>query len=257
MNRLLKTITHRHTLKNIVIKELKDKYVDSRLGIVWAVLNPILTMLAINFVFTKVMKTDIRYYPLMVLSVFLPWIFFAGSVCEATTSIKRNSGILGQFTIPRDIIPVSVVLSNFVVFLIGLVIVIPVFIIFNPEILRYLFLLPLIIFLHLIFVLGISILFSAVNVYFTDLSHLLNIGFMFLFWMTPIFYPLDMIPKDYQWIIFVNPGACYVIIYRSLLYYGSAGRACMWFLAAGFALASLAAGYTVFAKKESDILKRV
>jgi len=257
MNMLFNILTHKHMLRSMVIKDLKNKYVDSKLGIIWAVLNPILTMLAINFVFTKVMRTEIKYYPLMVLSVFLPWIFFASSICESATSIKRNSGMLGQFILPRDIIPVSVVLSNFTVFLIGLAIMMPVFIIFNLGILKYLFLVPLIMFLHLIFVLGVSLLFSVVNIYFTDLSHLLNIGLMFLFWMTPIFYPVEMIPKDYQWIIFINPGACYVIIYRSLLYYGSPGSMCIWLLAAGFALISLIAGYTLFTRKESDILKHV
>ena len=254
-NRLLNIILYRHILKGLIAKDLKDKYVNSRLGIIWAVVNPVLTMLAISFVFTKVMKTDIRHYPLMVLSVFLPWIFFNSSISESTTSIKRNFGMLSQFIFPRDIIPVSVVLSNFTVFLIGFTIMMPVFITFNIEILRYLFLVPLIMFLHLIFILGISILFSVVNIYFTDLSQLLNIGLMFLFWMTPIFYPVAMIPKDYQWIIFVNPGACYVVIYRALLYDGSAGTMCMWLLAASFALISLMAGYVVFTKKESDMLK--
>jgi lipopolysaccharide transport system permease protein len=250
-------IGYRHAIKSMVIKDLKDKYVDSRLGALWAVINPILTILAVNFVFTKIMKTDIRYYPVMVLSALLPWIFFSNSISEAATSMRKNSGMLGQFTIPRDLIPLSVVLSNLTVFLLGFFIMMPLFIIVNAGIARYLFLIPLLIFLHMIFTLGVSVLFSVVNIYFKDLSQLLNIGLMFLFWMTPIFYPIGMIPEDYQWIIFANPGACYIVIYRSLLYEGSAGSPHMWFAATAFALIALIAGYSIFVKKEQDILKNI
>ena len=99
IDKFYSTIRHRHVLKGMVIKDLKDKYVDSKLGVIWAFINPILTILAITFVFTKVIRTDIRHYPLMVLSVFLPWVFFSSSISESTTSIKRNAGMLGQFTV--------------------------------------------------------------------------------------------------------------------------------------------------------------
>jgi ABC-type polysaccharide/polyol phosphate export permease len=112
-------------------------------------------------------------------------------------------------------------------------------------------------FLHFTFTLGVSILFSIINVYFKDLSYLLNTGVMFLFWMTPIFYPLEMIPKSYHWILFANPGTCYVIIYRSLLYYGSTGGIYMWLSAGAFALISIIIGYPLFIKKEADILKYI
>jgi ABC-type polysaccharide/polyol phosphate export permease len=250
-------LTHRHILRSMVVKDLKDKYVDSVLGIIWALINPVLTILAISFVFTKVLKTDISHYPLMVLSGLLPWIFFVGSICESATSMKKNTGMLSQFVFPRDMIPASVVLSNFTIFLLGLAIMLPVFIAFNVTIVKYLFLVPLIMFLHLVFTLGTSILFSVAGIYFKDLPHLLNIVLMFLFWMTPIFYPMEMIPENYRWIVSFNPGACYVIIYRSLLYDGSTGRLYMWCLSAGFALVSLIAGYLLFAKKGSDILKHI
>jgi len=255
--RFKKIIAQRQIIESMTVKNLKDKYIGSTLGISWAIINPILIMFAITFVFTQIMKTGIKNFPLLVLNALLPWFFFINSICESTTSMKQNIGVLSQYNIPREIIPISIVLANFINFLFGFIVMIPIFIIFNMEIIKYLLLLPLIMFLHLIFTLGISILFSIVNVYFKDLSQLLGIGTMFLFWMTPIFYPLEIIPQHYRWIIIANPAACYVIIYRSLLYYASSGNIYMWILAVSFALISIISGYSFFIKKETDILKYI
>jgi len=256
-NRFVKIIAQRQIIKSMVVKNLKDKYVGSALGISWAIINPVLIMAAVTFVFTQIMKTEIKHFPLLVLSALLPWFFFINSICESTTSMKKNIDMLSQFVIPREIIPISIVLANFINFLFGFIVMMPIFIIFNTEIIRYLLLLPLIMFLHFSFTLGISILFSIVNVYFKDLSQFLNVGVMFLFWLTPIFYSLKIIPQSFRWIVIANPAACYVLIYRALLYHASGGNIYMWLLAAGFALISIIGGYSLFMKKEAYILKYI
>ena len=257
MDRLKKIIAQRQIIKGMVVKNLKEKYVGSTLGISWAIINPVLIMFVVNFVFIQIMKTEIKHFPLFILSVLLPWFFFINSICESATSMRQNINMLSQFIIPREIIPLSVTLANFINFLFGFTVMLPLFIIFNPGIIKYLFLLPLIMFLHFCFTLGISILFSIVNVYFKDLTHLLNIGVMFLFWMTPIFYSPEIIPQSYRWIIIANPAACYIIIYRALLYHASSGGIYMWLLSAGFALISIITGYALFVKKEADVLKYI
>lgn len=257
IDRFKKIIAQGQIVKSMVVKNLKDKYVGSTLGILWAIINPVLIMFAVTFVFTQIMKTEIKHFPLFILSALLPWFFFINSICESATSMKQNVNMLSQFIIPREIIPLSIALANFVNFLFGFIVMLPVFIIFNPEIIKYLFLLPLIMFLHFSFTLGVSILFSIINVYFKDLPHLLNIGVMFLFWMTPIFYPLEIVPQSYRWIIIANPAAYYVLIYRALLYYASGGEIYMWLLSAGFAFISIITGYILFVKKEAGILKYI
>lgn len=255
--RFEEVIGQRHIIKGMVIKNLKDKYVGSFLGISWAIINPVLIMFAITFVFTQIMKTEIKYFSLFILSALLPFGFFINSICESTTSMKKNVDMLSQFIIPREVIPISIVLANFVNFLFGFIVMMPIFIIFNPEIIRYLLLLPLIMFLHLSFTLGISVLFSIVNVYFKDLSQFLTVGVMLLFWLTPIFYSLKIIPQSFRWIVIANPAACYAIIYRDLLYHASGSNIYMWLLAAGFALISIIGGYILFLRKEAEILKYI
>lgn len=257
VNRIEKIIIHRQLVKSMVLKNLKDKYVGSALGISWAIINPLLMMAAISFVFTQVVETKIPRFPLMALSALLPWFFFINSICESTNSMRSNTDVLRQFILPREVIPISIVLTDFAVFLLGFVVILPIFIIFNTGILKYLLLLPLLTILHFFFTLGISILFSVVNVFLRDLSQLLNIGVMFLFWMTPIFYPLHNVPQGYRWLIMVNPGTCYIVLYRSLLYHASSGDVHMWLLAVAFALVSITGGYLLFIRKEADILKHI
>ncbi len=255
--RLLKIVRQRRVLIGLVKKDLKSKYVGSALGIFWAVINPLLIALVITFVNTRIMKVDITHYSLFVLSALLPWFFFMSSIFESTGSLETNSDVLNQFVLQRELIPIATVLSNFVNFLIGFIVIMPFFFIFHTKISASILLLPFVMFLHFLFTLGIALSFSILNVYFRDLSQLLNVGMMFLFWITPIFYPLEAIPLKYHWVVLLNPAACYIEIYRSLLYSASHGRLFMWMLAAGFALVSLISGSFLFAKKEKEVLKYV
>jgi ABC-2 type transport system permease protein len=239
------------------LKQLEAKYSGSFLGIFWAIINPLLIMLIVSFIFSQMMKTEIKNFSLFILSALMPWFFFINSICESTTSVKQNADLLRQFMLPREIIPISVVLSNFINFLFGFMLLLPIFVLFNIKIIGYLLLLPLVTCLYFLFTLGISLLFSITNVYFRDLAQLLNVGTMFLFWLTPVFYPLQFIPQKLRWIIVANPVTCYVSIYRSLLYQGSGGGIFMWLLAVAFALLSITSGYLLFIKKEDEVLKYI
>jgi len=256
-NRLKKIYDYRHTLWNMSVSQLKAKYSGSILGISWAIINPLLITLAVTFIFTQVMKTEIRCFSLFVLSVLLPWFFFASAISESATAMKQNIGMLRQFTIPKEIIPISMVTSNLLNFLFGFIVMLPFFAIFNLSIIKFLWLLPAVIFLHYIFTLGVCLLFSVANVYFQDLAQILNVGLMFLFWVTPVFYSVESIPLKWQWVILMNPVTCYVSIYRSLLYAGNSGSLFIWFLCFAFAFLSITSGFFFFYRKESDILKHI
>ena len=255
--RLSTIILHRQIIKSMVVKNLRGKYIGSTLGISWAIINPLLIMLVITFIFSQIMRTEIKYFPILVLSAYLPWNFFINSIMESATSMESNAQVLRQFVMPREVIPISIVMANLINFLFGFIIVIPIFIIFNIAIIKCILILPSIIFLHFIFTLGVSMAFSIINVYFKDFLQLLNTMVMFFFWLTPVFYTLDMIPRSYRWLVLVNPSTCFVDIYRSLLYNGNFGSPLMWVLASFFALISIIAGYLLFINRETDVLKRI
>jgi lipopolysaccharide transport system permease protein len=255
--RLAVIISHRQIIKSMVVKNLRGKYIGSTLGISWAIINPLLIMLVITFIFSQVWRTEIKHFPILVLSALLPWNFFINSIMESTSSMESNAQLLRQFVMPVEVIPLSIVIANLINFLFGFIIVIPIFIIFNITIIKGILTLPLIIFLHFIFTLGVSMAFSVINVYFKDFSQLLNTLVMFFFWLTPVFYTLEMIPQMYRWLVWVNPSTCFVEIYRALLYSGNSGNLLMWWLSLCFALISITAGYFLFIKLETDVLKRI
>jgi len=168
----------------------------------------------------------------------------------------NNAHLLNQFTIPVEVLPISSVLANFINFLFGLVAMLPVFIFFNIQVLPFLLLLPLALFLHLIFTIGLSLFLSSLNVNFRDVTHLLGVGLMFWFWLTPIFYSLDMVPEPFRWLCRLNPLTYYIIIYRDILFEARISNLSVIAIAFLLAIVMLFIGYIFFIKFEPSFTKR-
>lgn len=253
--RIYRLVSQREIIKNIVLRELKARYAGSLLGIFWAVISPLLIMAVISFIFTKVIKTDIEYFPLFVLSAILPWMCFSASLFDATHSITKNSHILNQFTICREILPISVVLANYINFCLGLAIMLPIFIIFKTQTLPFLLILPLVIFLQLVFTIGIGLLLSCLNVFFRDTAHLLEVSLMFWFWITPVFYSSRMVPERFRWIFVLNPMNTYISMSRNILFEAKMPQLNSLLFGFVMALGVFLAGYAVFVRYENAFLK--
>ncbi|MBN1914020.1 MAG: ABC transporter permease [Candidatus Omnitrophica bacterium] len=255
--RIKKIYSYRHTLWDMAVKQLKAKYIGSILGIFWAVINPLLMMSAISFVFTAVFKIQIKNFPLFALAGIFPWMFFSSALSEATFSILGQQSILRQFNLPREIIPLSSILANFFNFLIGWIIIYPLFLFFNPKIIVMLPLLIIALLLNFFFVCGLGLLFSVLNVFWRDIGQLLGILLIFWFWVTPIFYSLDMIPLKFRWVCNFNPLTAYIVYYREVIFTGSPPSLSMFLAIFFWALVSLIIGLSVFSSLESKLLKEV
>ncbi len=255
--KLKQLFSQRHTLKSLTIKNLKAKYVGSIMGITWVIITPLLMTVVISFVFTKILKVEIPNFQLFILSGFLPWIFFSRALSEATDSIINNVNLLNQFKFSREIIPLSYLLANFIGFILGFVVILPLFIIFNYRVILYIWFLPVILILFLLFTSGICLFLSSLNVLIRDVSHILEVGLLFWFWMTPIFYSIEMIPAPYRIICYLNPLTFYMIMFRDILYGATLPN--IWVIAVGAILAFLAQvlGYMFFLKISPEFLKRI
>lgn len=247
----------REIIQNIILKELKARYAGSLFGVFWVVITPLLITMVISFVFTKIIKIDMEYFPLFILSAILPWMSFSSSLFDATSSITRNSQILNQFTISKEILPVASVIVNFINLFIGLFVTLPIFIIFKIQIIPYLLLLPFVILLHFIFTVGIGLLLSCLNVFFRDITHLLEVGLMFWLWMTPIFYSVNMVPARFRWICILNPMTSYITMYRNILFEAKSPDLYLVIVSIVSSLFVLIIGYRVFIKYEPVFLKKV
>lgn len=255
--RIKKIYFCRHILWDMAVKQLKAKYAGSKLGIWWAVITPLILAVSINFVFNIVFKIEIPNYTLFVLAGIIPWFFSINALTEAANSFVINSSILKQSAFPREFVPISSILANLLNFLIGLVFLLPLFIILNFKVTLLLPFLFLIIIFNLIFIIGLGLLFSCVNVFFRDLTHFMSIGFMVWFWITPIFYSLDMIPFPFRWICILNPMTHYIVLYQDVLFRIAVPSLASLLIPFFVSLISILIGFLLFLKKEPVLLKKI
>ncbi len=249
--------TYKDVLWNLVSKNLKAKYAGSFLGMLWAFINPLLLALIISFIFTNIFKMAVRDFYLFVLSGMLPWTFLSGSLQEASLCIPANAALLKQFALPRMIIPLSVVLANFILFLFALLAVMPLFVVAYPGVLFMLPLLMVALVALFLFTLGLSLSLSALCVNSRDITHVLNTLLTFWLWLTPVFYSVDIIPKEYRTLLDANPFQPFLALFRAALLRGSSWNFLELLLGAALCSFVLLTGNYLFSLNENKFLQRI
>lgn len=257
IKRLKNIYLYRRVLGEIVARCFKAKYSGSFLGLWWMVITPAVLALSINFIFSKIFVVEIPNYTLFILSAMLPWIFFSSVLSEVVNSFTAEAAILKQAVFPMELVPIAVILASFMNFFIGLAFILPVFIIFNIKVCAVLFFLIFPVIFQLLFMIGLSLTVSCMNVFWKDIAHLLSIGLMLWFWVTPVFYSLDMIPSGYRWISLLNPVSYYMILYRAVLYEGVFPSGIVVAVSFIIGIGSFFTGYYIFLKNEPQLLKRI
>jgi len=259
---VLDLIRFKDLIRNLVVRDLKVRYKNSVLGILWSWLNPLFMMAVYTIVFTVMQPAGNgippKRFPAFVLCALLPWNFFTSAVTQSVNVIIDNANLVKKVYFPREILPLSVVLSNLVNFGISLLVLFPMLLILKIPITPWLLLLPVVVFLQFCFVTGIAFLLSTLNVFYRDTKAIMDVAVMAWFFVTPVFYPIDILPRSkeifgltiniHRWTRILNPMASLVAAYRDVLFYGR--RVGTDFLArtAVTAIAVLIVGYFVFHK---------
>lgn len=211
--------SYRELLFSLTKKELKVKYRGTALGFLWSLLNPILTMLVYSFVFSIVLRAGIEQFAIFLICALLPFNFLSNSVNYGSGSIIASSNLVNKIYFPREIIPLSIVFANLINFFFEFIALFIVLGVMGYKFYIFLYLLPVVIFFQFFLVVGMTLLVSALNVFFRDLQHLITIIMMVWFFGTPIIYPLSMVPERFQYIIKINPMTIYAAYYRNIFYY--------------------------------------
>lgn len=260
-------VKYRYLLRNLVVRDLKARYKNSLLGILWSLLNPLLMMAVYTVLFTILIPNDdIPHYPVFILVALIPWTFFSGALIAGTVSITNNAPLLKKVYFPRVLLPIAALLSNFVNFLLSLAVLVVFLFVFDIGITIHALWVPAIVITQLVFTLGLSLLLSTLHTFYRDVLMMLEVGMLAWFFLTPVFYPFEWITEKaflmdipfnaarvMRWI---NPMASIVDGYRTVLWgnLGSAGPGSMDLLALlrTFATAVLVfiVGYMVFARSE-------
>lgn len=218
---------YRDLLVNISRRELKVRYKDSIIGFFWSLLNPLLYLAIFSVVFGFIIRNaDIQYFAIFLLCGLLPYNLFSMGLTGATTSITGNGPLIQKVWFPREILPIASILSNLVTFFLQMIIIVVALAIFrlSPKWDMLWLLIPALI-ITLALAIGIGLILSAVNVYFRDVQHFLELGLLVLFWFTPIVYPYSFVANSLpQDTIFgdrlgmLNPITPIVTIFRRVLY---------------------------------------
>ena len=245
---------YRELIWALALKDLKVRYRRSVLGFLWALLNPALMMLVLTVVFSSIMAIAIPHYAIFLLSVLLPWTFFSQSISYAVESIVGNGELIKKVSVPKLVFPVAAVVSNIINLLLSFIpMALLVIGMRHPFYSTWLYL-PVPMAALIIFTLGVTFFFAAANVYYRDISHILQIVLSAWFYFTPIIYALDIIPPNRQWLFKLNPLIYVINGFRLSIYYGMLPR---WpSIAASFvcAIAALAVGFAIFRKYQDDFV---
>jgi len=216
---------YRDLLINLVKRDLAVRYKRSVLGFAWSFLNPLLMMLVFAIVFQVVKPLSVRSYPLFVLAGLLPWNFLAGSLSGAARSITSNAQLIDKVYFPREILPLAVVLANLVNLLLSLAVFLPLALLLGARFGPWTLALPVVIGVQLVLVTGLALLLAALNVFYRDTELVLDVGLTAWFFLTPIFYELELLPNQFlgidvwRFVYTLNPMAALVTDYRYILLY--------------------------------------
>ena len=188
-------------------RDIIVRYKQAVLGVLWAVLRPILTTIVFTIVFGKIAKLPSGEipYPLLVLSGMAPWIYFSSTVGECGNSLVANSSLITKVYFPRLVIPLSVVLVNFIDFLITFVLLIGFLFIYGIGLTWHVLLLPLIFATLVLLSISIGIWISAMNARYRDIQFILPFIISFGLYLSPVGFSSVIVPEKWRWIYNLNP----------------------------------------------------
>ena len=232
-------------LTELVKKNLTSKYKDSVLGILWSFFNPLLTMLVFTAIFSMLFGKNIQNYPVYYLAGRLAFDFYNQGTKGAMNSIRRNANLLKKIYVPKLMFPISSVCYEFVNFLISFAILFGVMVITGAPFHFTLIysIVPLSFLIVLIF--GVGLILSVCNTYFSDIGYLYNVFTLVLLYASAMFYPIEVVPSQVQFLFTLNPVYCAMSCFRQCVY-GTAPDVTMILYLAVFAFTTLGIGILLF-----------
>ena len=248
---------YRDLLLLLVLNSIKTRYKRSFFGVAWTLLNPLLHMAVMAAAFSAMFSSSLARYPVYVLAGLVCWNFFTQTTLHAMNNLVWGGGLLKRVYIPRTIFVFAAVgngLVNLGVSLLPLLLI--MLVLGHPFHSTWLFL-PVAVFLLAIFSLGVALLISVLAVFFADVANVYQALLQALFFLTPVMYPQDILPREYAWCRDINPMHYFVEIFRAPIYAGVLPDAGVLAAAAGFALAAFLLGWWAFNRKVDEFAYRL
>lgn len=243
--------SYKYLLLQLTQREIKARYKQSYVGYAWVLLNPLAQLLVYSFVFSMVFRFPTNNIPYIIFlyAALLPWTLFQSSIMSGTQSLVENASLLKKVNFPREVIPYASVLSKIVDFgfsaLLFVILSLLLQVKLSPTII---FFVP-IFFAQLLLTTGIALMLAAFNLFYRDIQYLANLLMMVWMYMTPIVYPLSLVPSKYIWLYKLNPMVGIIEGYRSSIFgYPFETTIILWSI--GVSIVIFLIGYVLFKKSE-------
>jgi len=212
-------VEYRELIRIMTISELKIKYQSSILGFTWSLLNPLLMMLVLYFVFSSIFKASQNNFALYLLIGIVSWRFMANGTSSAITSIVGKPSLVTKVHIPRQVLVLSTVLASFISSILEFVVLVPLLFILGVGLSPNILLFPVVHVIFFMMVYGISLILAALYVYYRDLNQIWDVLIQMGFFLSPIVYPLSTVPPEYLRYYMLNPVTVMIQMYRDVLLY--------------------------------------
>ncbi|MEE0866232.1 MAG: ABC transporter permease [Clostridia bacterium] len=249
---------YRELLKTNISKDVRGKYKNSFLGVFWSFLNPLLQITVYALIFPLLMRGGaVDNYTVFICCGLIPWTFFATAISRASFTIVENGNIVKKVYFPREILPISVVTSEAINFIISTVIILAFVIGYGVGISKYIIFYPVVLIVQYFLLMGISFIVSSITVFFRDLQHFIGITLQLLFYATPIVYAPGQIPQEFQWIIQYNPMTYVINGFRSIFYYKEMPDLASLGLVFGISIIITIIGYWIFKRLQKRFAEEI
>ncbi|HYG65129.1 MAG TPA: ABC transporter permease [Thermoanaerobaculia bacterium] len=215
-------LSYRDLILTLVARDLKVRYRRSALGFLWTMLQPLLMMLVFYAVFSALFRFSIPNYEVYALAGVLFWNFFSQSIVSSMNSLRGNAQLLKKLPVPKIVFPLATVLSGVVNLLLALVPLLLIMLITGglASLKPALLFLPVSILLAALFTLGAGLLLAPLAVFFSDVLELIGVLLSVVMYLTPIFYPKEILPESLRWVVRFNPVRSILEVFRDPIYQG-------------------------------------
>lgn len=230
------------------------RYKQSVLGILWAILQPLAATVLFATIFSRFVRVPTQGipYPVFYYSALLPWSFFTASISLGVPSLVNNMNLVTKIYFPREILPIASVVACFVDFVVASVVFVGMMIFYRVSISVSLTLLPLVVATQILLTLGIVLLASALTVFYRDIRFLVPLGLQLWMYLTPIIYPVSLVPERFRPFYMLNPMAGIINAYRSILLSGEFPPVEYLLIAGGVSIGLVVFSYRYFKSAEME-----
>lgn len=243
---LLEVLGYRDLVVELVKRELKVRYRRSTMGFVWTMLQPLMMMAVLHVAFSTAFRFDVANYPVYVLAGVLFWNFFSQGIVTSMNSLRGNAGLIQKLPVPIAVFPLATVLAGVANLVFAMVPLVGLLVATGHPLRPSLLFLPVAILLAALFTLGAGLLLAPLAVFFYDVVELVTVAMTALMFLTPIMYPMSIVPEKWRWVVRYNPVRSVLEVFRDPIFYGKVPPFEHIAVAVTVALAALLIGVVAF-----------